>query len=816
MKSIFHSAIATILFSIVLNASATTRYVDVNSTNPVAPFTDWSTAATEIQPAVNAAVNGDLVLVTNGVYETGGRLFGSSSNRVAIDSKTLTIQSVNGPAVTVIKGYQVPGTATGAGAVRCVYLMTSSRLSGFTLTNGASDAQGFGGGVACESTNAVITNCVLIANAAGATGGGVLLGTLINCTLVGNRLTSIGSFGGGASGSVLINCLVIRNQSTYIAGGAYSSTLINCTVVSNTAGASDYGGGFNGGTVKNSIVYYNSPDNGVGNLTNCCLIPIPAGSVNCISNAPHFTDLAGGDFHLQAGSPGMDAGNNAFNAYGTDLEFHPRVVGGAIDLGAYEFHTPIRFVNVSNPTPASPYTSWAIAATNIQVAIDVADPGDLILVNDGLYQAGARVVAGSMSNRVAADKAVTIQSVNGPAATTIKGKTAQDFSVRCAYLAGGAALIGFTLSDGSTRSTGDITNDQSGGGVWCASPGAVISNCVFVRNFANQKGGAVFSGTLNHCALSNNAAFIQGGGAFAANLNDCLVHSNRVVQGFGGGGASFGILNHCVISSNSAFQGGGASSNVLNNCVLKFNSASSGGGAYRSKLNNCTMVSNNAGTGGGITEGMATNSILYYNTPANIFNTKLIAHCCTVPGDSEFQNITNAPAFLNLAGGDLHLQSNSPCINAGHNAEAPAGPDLDGNPRIVGGTVDIGAYEFQSPGSTLSYAFAQQFGLPTDGSADYSDSDGDGLNNWQEWRAGTDPTNALSVLQLTAPVPAPSGVAVTWQSVSGVRYFLERSAGLGTAFSIIQSNIVSHASATTFTDTNATGGGPFFYRVGVQ
>jgi hypothetical protein len=51
--------------------------------------------------------------------------------------------------------------------------------------------------------------------------------------------------------------------------------------------------------------------------------------------------------------------------------------------------------------------------------------------------------------------------------------------------------------------------------------------------------------------------------------------------------------------------------------------------------------------------------------------------------------------FVDLAGEDLHLQMNSPCINAGNNAYVVGTIDLDGNLRVVGGTVDMGAYEYQ-------------------------------------------------------------------------------------------------------------------------
>ena len=126
----------------------------------------------------------------------------------------------------------------------------------------------------------------------------------------------------------------------------------------------------------------------------------------------------------------------------------------------------------------------------------------------------------------------------------------------------------------------------------------------------------------------------------------------------------------------------------------------------------------------------------------------------------------------------------------------------------------MGAYEFTGEFD----AWLQQYGLPTDGSADFTDPDGDRANNWQEWQTATVPTNALSALRLLTPQTVGTNLVVTWQSVTNKTYFLERSTALATnaLFLPLASNLVGRAGFTTVTDTNAASAGPRFYRVGVQ
>ena len=91
------------------------------------------------------------------------------------------------------------------------------------------------------------------------------------------------------------------------------------------------------------------------------------------------------------------------------------------------------------------------------------------------------------------------------------------------------------------------------------------------------------------------------------------------------------------------------------------------------------------------------------------------------------------------------------------------------------------------------------------------------MSNWQEWVAGTDPTDPLSRLTMLIPSWSSSGITLSWQSVEGVTYFLQRSTlREGDSFSTIQGNITGQAGTTSYMDTNAVNQGHLFYRVGVQ
>jgi parallel beta-helix repeat protein len=840
----------------------------------------------------------------------------------------------------------------------------SSTLDNCTLADNSADSNG--GGAYWSSLH----NCVLTGNSAPYWGGGAYGGALTNCTLTGNRAAS----GGGVTASTMCNSILYYNSAASEAnysGGTFSyccttplptNGMANLVAEPQLASAWHLNGGSpcRGKGCAASVTgvdidgepWANPPAIGcdeyrAGAITGLLSLAIQASYTNVAAGfTVDFT--AAIDGHCSASrwefGDGLVVSNRPYAAHSwAGAGDYPVVLraynesypgGVTVTVMVHVALQPVTYVALTSPQTAAPYTSWTTAARSLQDAADAAYPGGMILVSNGVYRVGGRVVYGTLTNRVAVTKPVTVRSLNGPAVTVIEGFPAiSNNAVRCVYLAEGAALTGFTLTNGATGSLGDATTEQSGGGVWCESASILVSNCVLTGNSATSGGGS-FRGMLNNCTIATNSATYGGGayscalsnctmtgnsagyaggganlcalknctlagnsasysggaaeggklddcvltnnsavrwaGASSSVLNNCLIAGNKATLSGGGGGNcllnnctlvrnsadSFGgaessTLNYCNISSNSATSygggagncllnnctlagnttggnGGGAFYGTLNNCLLVWNSAKYGGGAYGSStLSNCTLTGNSGWfEGGGTSGGTLRNCIVYYNTAAkgpnymgNVVGNVSMNYCCTLPlPASGTGNLTNPPAFMNQAGSNLRLQNNSPCINSGRNTCAPAGPDLDGNPRIADGTVDLGAYESQAPGSSLSYAWLQQYGLAIDGSADNADPDQDGLPNWQEFRSGTNPTNALSTLRLLTASHDATGVTVTWQSVTNRHYFLERGTDPSArAFCVpLASNLLGQPIATAYKDTNTSGSGMFFYRVGVQ
>lgn len=686
MKADFASFVAFPLALFVFSSPAGVLYVDLNSTNPVSPYASWSTAATNIQNAVDASTNGDLILVTNGIYATGGKsMDGVITNRVAL-YKAVTVQSVNGPFVTVIQG---AGMSNGVSAIRCAWLTNNAALVGFTVKWGATrmaqNNTGIGGGVWCASSNAIVANCMILSNTAFHGGGGVFQGAVKNCFMSGNTGSPTGS-------------------------AALAAMLSSCTIISNgTFGAA----AVTAGSLTNCIVYYNSAGNfSGGTFSYCCTTPLPLGSGNFTNPPQLFVD----GIHLTSTSPCIGVGTNVTT--GTDIFGQPwsnppsigcaewqaapmittpqvQLTGfpvgfniGSVfvngqppfafqwlkdgtplqddghfirsqttnliaigiklsDAGSYQLvasnavgvvtgvvaQLVIHDVDAGGINPQPPYTNWVTAATNIQDAIDAAAPGEIVMVTNGVYATGGRVVQGSSSNRVILDKALMVVSVNGYSTTTIQGSwdpvsTNGPVAVRCAWLATNAILCGFTLENGAT-STGGLVGGSidSGGGVFCASTNSVVANCVLTNNFSIF-GGGIYGGTLNNSLVIGNVA-TWGGGAYNATLNNCTVIENY-------------------------------STRLVNN---------NGAGTYDCAVQNCIVLYNADNW-----QFPVVGTDNYYYDPG--YSSAEISYSCTYPLPSGVGNTdgnSSSPQFLDL----FHIMSTSPCRGAG-SALYASGTDLDG------------------------------------------------------------------------------------------------------------------------------------------
>ena len=355
--------------------------------------------------------------------------------------------------------------------------------------------------------------------------------------------------------------------------------------------------------------------------------------------------------------------------------------------------------------------------------------------------AGVTVNAGGKSRVFQVDTGVTA-SISG---LSITGGSARDGGGL--YNDGGAITLNDCTISGNSAS-------QSGGGLYNLSSGtATLSGCAITGNSVNapySAGGGVYNQgvvTLTQCVVSGNSG-ANGGGLMnydgTATLTDSTISGNTSFHGAGIFSCYYahGIttLANCTVSGNTASsQGGGVytgpyGATTLTDSTVSGNAAAGNGGGLYSRasstttLTNCTVSGNSAGQNGGG---------LYWTAPAtvNLGNTIVAGNTASTSGPEAFGTFTSQGnnlvsqtdsssgwigsdltgtiaqplnpliAPLGFYGGPtetMALLPGSPAIDAGRNALIPADVTTDqrGLPRIVNGTVDIGAFE--SSGFTIA------------------------------------------------------------------------------------------------------------------
>jgi len=284
-----------------------------------------------IGQAVEVAVDGDTVLVSDGTY------CGARNRDIDLTWKSIDLISENGSDRTVIDCEYL-----GRGFILDYVIGQHNLVRGFQIVQGRGNT---GGGGYFSPYNAEIRNCVFKNNHA-IKGGGVYAYTITSaslsrCIFINNCALNGGGvylYGDGEIKS--IGCTYMQNIADFGGGlfGRYSAagSIINCTIIDNLAHKDGGGITCENTTIScvNNILWGNSPQQIVENNNYTLTVSYSdieggwPGEGNIDEN-PQFVAPYKGDFRLKSDSPCIDAGDPLFGV--------PLGGGSRIDMGAYEY-----------------------------------------------------------------------------------------------------------------------------------------------------------------------------------------------------------------------------------------------------------------------------------------------------------------------------------------------------------------------------------------------------------------------------------------------------------------------------------------------
>jgi hypothetical protein len=239
--------------------------------------------------------------------------------------------------------------------------------------------------------------------------------------------------------------------------------------------------------------------------------------------------------------------------------------------------------------------SWATAYRSIDAAVEAASTvaGDEIRVKQGTYGTGATTYV---------DKAVKIYGGYTGVGDTRDWQGAKTFidglftTTHCFDISANATLDGLNIIKGKANGT---TPSDEGGGMYIHQCSPVISNCVFDRNDARYRGGAIYledaDGTaISNCSFTGNTSSDAAGAIFcnASNItiSECQFTGNKtgigLNDGYGGAIETYKrtpSISECTFTNNSAQYGAGicnylSSAHVEACSFTDCNTATIGGG----------------------------------------------------------------------------------------------------------------------------------------------------------------------------------------------------------------------------------------------
>jgi hypothetical protein len=288
-------------------------------------------------------------------------------------------------------------------------------------------------------------------------------------------------------------------------------------------------------------------------------------------------------------------------------------------------------------------TTWEVPgnAATIQGGIDLAAPGDTVLVHPGTYTG---VGNGGLDFH---GKDLVLRSVGGAEVTIIDCEAAALPNRRGFHLHSGetaaAVVEGFTVENGY----------RMGGGALFEGSSPTVTDCMFVGAVDKtlSAGLGIYldasSPTIERCIIQDNGYAGSGGGMFCAN-------------------GSFPVIDRCVFARNSACGGSAIemseSSATVTNCTFWNNAANEGtiscGSNSSVVLENCIMAFNSGSLGPVLCSGGSSATLLCCDVYGNGGGDWVR---CIAGQDSINGNISEDPLFCNPGGGCFALQEGSPC-----------------------------------------------------------------------------------------------------------------------------------------------------------